>query len=150
KRTRGEKRRSLALRDCLKKVFANEKEPNRRNIEHIADIRDECVHLVITQVPRDVIALFQASVLAYHNRLQIWFNTSISDRVTVGMMTLAYDLSPDNFDLNSSAIRRQIGRESANYLMQLQAELHKEYLDLGKTAEFSIDFSYKLTLTKKP
>lgn len=59
-RQRGEKQRTLVLRDCLKKEFTNEHDPIRRNIERIADLRDEAVHLVISDVPKDVLGLFQS------------------------------------------------------------------------------------------
>src|ERR1700694_2681067 len=49
-------RRSLTLRDCLKKIFPNELDPTRRNVELVADLRDEAVHLIISQVPKDILA----------------------------------------------------------------------------------------------
>ncbi len=95
KKKRGEPRRSLALGDCLKRVFQNQNDPTRRNVEFVADLRDEATHLVISQVPKDVLALFQACVLNYHRRLGEWWGISLSNRVPVGMMTIIYDLSPD-------------------------------------------------------
>jgi len=68
----------LALRDCLKKVFRNENDPTRRNLECVAQLRDEAVHLVISQVPKSVLALFQSCVLNYHKRLVDWFGISLS------------------------------------------------------------------------
>lgn len=44
----GKTRRTLSLRDCLKKVMPNEKDPIRRNIDRVAELRDESVHLVIS------------------------------------------------------------------------------------------------------
>src|SRR5690606_18071277 len=46
---RGEKRRSLALRDCLQKVITNDRDALRLNVERIADLRDEACHLIITK-----------------------------------------------------------------------------------------------------
>src|SRR4051812_46000749 len=85
---KGERRRTLSLRDCLVRIFPNEKDPIRRNIERIAELRDECVHLSISAVPKDVMSLFQASVVSYHRKLVDWFDMSIYDRVPLGMMTL--------------------------------------------------------------
>ncbi len=149
-RENGKRPRTLALRDCLKKLFLNEKEPMRRNIERVAELRDEATHLVLGQVPKDVLALFQASVLNYHNRLVEWFGVSLSDRVSVGMMTIVYDFSPEEFDLKNPILRRRIGREAAQYLTEFQAEIRQEFEDLSKPAEFSIDIGYRLALVKKP
>lgn len=148
KTKRGEQKRTLSLRDCLGKIFLNEKEPIRRNIELIADLRDECVHLVICEVPKEILALFQSSVLEYHKYLVKWFDISLSNRVSAGMMTVVYDFNPAEFDLANPILRRNLGIETANYLIKYQAELKKEYDQLGKAAEFSISIDYKLRLTK--
>lgn len=141
--------RSLALRDCLKQIFPNENDPTRRNVECVAELRDEVVHLVISQIPKDILALFQASVLNYHKRLIEWFGISLSDRVSVGMMTIVYDFSPDQIDLKSATLRRQLGNEAVEYLTTFQANIKKELGNLGGAAEFSIDIGYKLALVKK-
>ncbi len=150
KKKRGEPRRSLALRDCLKGAFPNESDPTRRNIELVADLRDEATHLVISQVPKDVLALFQACVLNYHKRLGDWWSISLSDRVPVGMMTIVYDLSPDQLDPNDAVLRRRWGAETAKYLVRFQEKVRREHESLGRPAEFSIDIDYRLVLTKKP
>lgn len=149
KKKKGEPRRSLSLRDCIKRIFLNEKDPTRRNIEHVADLRDEAVHFVIADVPKDVLALFQSCVLNYHRRLVEWFDVSLKERVSVGMMTIVYDFSPQDFDLNNPLLRRRLGREAADYLTGVQAALRTEFAELGKPAEFSIDIGYKLALVQK-
>jgi hypothetical protein len=142
-------KRSLALGDCLKIVFTNENDPVRRNIERINDLRDASVHLVINQIPKDVLGLFQACVLNYHKHLVSWFDISLSDRVSVGMMTIVYDFKPQDFDLHDSMFRKKLGRDAFKYLSEYQGSVQQEFDDLGKPAEFSIDIGYKLGLVKK-
>ncbi len=149
RKKRGQLRRSLSLADCLKKVFQNEREPTRRNLERIIELRDASVHLVISQVPKDILGLFQASVLNYHKYLTAWFSISISDRVSVGMMTIVYDFSPEQFDLRNALLRKRLSREAFQYLTDFQTQIDQEFSDLGKPAEFSIDINYKLGLVKK-
>lgn len=148
-RKRGEPLRSLALRDCIKKVFLIENDPTRRNLECVVDLRDEAVHLVISQVPKSVLSLFQSCVLNYHKRLVDWFGISLSGRVSVGMMTIVYDFSPEQFDLASPILRRQLGREVIEYLAGFQTGVTQEFERLNKSAEFSIDINYKLALVQK-
>lgn len=144
----GNVKRTLSLEDCVEKVFLNQKDPMRRNVELITELRNQAVHLVISQVPREVLALFQASVLNYHKCLNDWFSISLSDRVSVGMMTIVYDFKPEQFDISNPILRKKMGAETAKYLMQYQAQLKAEFENLGKVAEFSISLDYKLTLTK--
>jgi hypothetical protein len=146
-RKHGDPLRSLSLRDCVKKVFLNEN--TRRNIECVADLRDEAVHLVISQVPRSVLLLFQSCVLNYHKRLVDWFGVSLSERVSVGMMTIVYDFSPEQFDMASPILRRQLGKEVIEYLSGFQTGVQQEFERLNKSSEFSIDINYKLALVQK-
>lgn len=150
KTKRGEPRRTISLRDALEKVIPNEKEPLRRNLEVVADLRDEAMHFVISEVPNDILLLFQACVINYHKKLNEWFDLSLSDRVSVGMMTIVYDLSPGSFDLGSSAVKRRLGKDVAAYLQRVQKQIQSEYGELDSNSEFSIGVEYKLALTKKP
>ena len=86
----------------------------------------------------------------YHKKLVDWFNVSLSDRVSVGMMTIVYDFSPDQFDLNNHVLRRQLGSDALEYLTKFQADVRREFDNLGKSSEFSIDIGYKLALVKQP
>jgi hypothetical protein len=147
KKKRSEAKRTLSLRDCVARVIPNEKDPVRRNLEKVAELRDDAMHFVISEVPRDVLLLFQASVINYHKRLSEWFGISLADRVSVGMMTIVYDLSPGNFDLTGATLQRRIGKDVARYLQSFQASVQKEFEELGKAPEYSIDVEYKLVLT---
>lgn len=147
---RGDPKRTISLRDALIKVVPNEKEALRRNLEVVADLRDEAMHFVISEVPNDVLLLFQACVINYHKKLNEWFGISLSDRVTVGMMTIVYDLSPGSFDLGSPAVKRRLGKDVAAYLAQMQKKIQAEFTTLQRSPEFSIGVDYKLVLTKKP
>ncbi len=116
KKKRGQRKRSLSLRDCLNRSIPNPKDPIRRNIERIEDLRDEATHLVLGQVPREVLGLFQACVINYHRRLGEWFDVSLSDRVPVGMMAIVYDVGPEGFDLNDKRLRRNLDVRLLSFL----------------------------------
>ena len=146
----GELRRTISLREALSKAIPNDKDPLRRNLEVVADLRDEAMHLVISEVPNEVLLLFQACVINYHKKLNEWFDLSLAERVTVGMMTIVYDLSPGSFDLGSALVKRRLGKDAAEYLLQVQKNIQSEYDQLGKVPEFSIGVEYKLALVKKP
>lgn len=142
-------KRSLSLHDCLKKVKPNEKDKVRRNIERIVELRDESTHLVISRIPRELIMLSQACVVNYHKHLNEWFNKSLSDRFPVGMMSLVYDLGPEQSDLTDARLRRRLGKDAAEFLTRYCAELRDEFESHQGHPEFSIGVDYRLVLTKK-
>ena len=149
KKQKVSRKRSLSLRDCLKRIFPNQENPNRRNIECIEELRDESVHLVIGHIPRELIGLFQASVISYHKRLNEWFAESLSDRIPVGMMSIVYDMSPDQSDIASQRLRRKLGPDAADFLAHYCAKIKQEFDQLQGSPEFSIGIEYKLVLTKR-
>lgn len=149
KKKRGERRESISLRECLERVIPNQTDPERRNIECIADLRDEAVHLVLSEVPTDVLGLFQACVINYHRRLTNWFAVSLSDRVHVGMMSIVYDLDPHRGDVTDKRLRRALGRDAADYLTRYCAQIKKEFDQLQRPVQFSVGIEYHLALTKK-
>lgn len=142
--------RSHSLRVCIRTCWPDETDPTRRNLEFIEALRDEATHLVIARVPPSVMGLFQAGVLNYHHALGEWFGVSLSDRVPLGLMSLVYDLSPTAFDFKDQSLRRQMGRETFDYLAELQGQIMQEWERGGKAAQFSLGLDYSLALVKKP
>ena len=149
KTQKGKNKRTLTLRECLNLVFPSDLDPERRNVERMADLRDEAVHLVFSEVPRDVLCLFQAGVINYHKRLGEWFNVSLADRVHVGMMTIVYDMQPGYSDMSNSRLRKDLGKDAADFLARYCAEVREEFDRLQRPARFSIGVEYRLVLTDK-
>ena len=142
-------RRSLSLRSCLNQVMPIHKDPVRRNIELIEELRDESVHLVVSQIPRDIMGLFQAGVINYHNSLNRWFEVSLTDRVPAGMMSIVYDMRPEQSDLSDARLRREMSRESAEFLSRYCSKIRQEFDQLQRPAEFSIGIDYHLARYEK-
>ena len=142
-------KRTLSLRDCLKHTIPNQKDPTRRNIERIEELRDESVHLVIGHIPRDVMGLFQAGVINYHRHLNKWFGRSLSDQYPVGMLSIMYDRGPEQWDMTNQRLQRQLGPAAAEFLSKYCADLRQEFDDLQQPTEFSIGVDYHLALTKR-
>ncbi len=98
----------------------------RRNIERVAELRDQTVHFVIDELPKSVLSLLQASILNYHQELQTSFGISLEERVPLGMMTIVYDISPDRFNLETMALRRGLDDGAIDYLSEFQTALYKD------------------------
>ena len=145
----GDKRRSLSLRDCLKRTLPKSKDPLRRNIERIEELRNESVHLVISRIPVDVARLFQAGVINYHEKLRNWFGESLADRYPVGMMTIEYDRAPWQSDFGKSGLQEELGPDAASFLLAFCLELQQESEQLGRTPQFTIPLDYRLAFTKR-
>ncbi len=146
----GKPKRTLSLRDCLKHTLPNQKDPTRRNIERIEELRDESVHLVIDHIPSDVMSLFQAGVINYHRHLNGWFGRSLAARYPLGMLSIMYDRGPEQWDMTDQRLRRHLGPAAVEFLSKYCADLKQEFDDLQHPTEFSIRVDYHLVLTKGP
>lgn len=149
-KAKGQPRRSLTLRDCLRRVFSNDKDPVRRNVERIEELRDKAVHLVIGQMPLDLMGLFQASVVNYHKHSHDWFGMSLAEREPVGMMSIVYDISPEATSLSDNRLRSELGPEAFEFITQYCASLRKEFDELQRPSAFSITIDYSAYIEKRP
>lgn len=144
----GEKR-SFSLVDCLNRLLPNQNDPVRRNIDRIRELRDESVHLVIAEIPSDVIALLQAGVTNYYGLLNEWFEESLANRYPVPMMSIVFDLEPDRHDLSNARLRSRLGQDAFGYLSRFSAELASDHEALGYSEEFLVTIRYGVYLTRR-
>lgn len=143
------RKRSISLKDCLNKTMNNKNDPVRRNLERIIELRDESIHLMIKQIPADLISLFQANVINYHEYLNNWFQRSLSDLFPIPMMSIVYDINPEQFDLSDSRLRRQLGTDAFDFLSSFSAKLRDEHNQLNNSKQFSININYRVSIEKK-
>lgn len=54
--------RTLSLENCIKKVFTNEKDPLRINLERIIELRNTSTHFITPEYESLYLPLFQANV----------------------------------------------------------------------------------------
>jgi len=142
---KGQIRKSISLRDALKRVFVNEEDPVRRNIEDIADLRDEATHLIIKELESIYIGLFQAGVLNYTEKIKEWFGINISDRVSPAMLSLIFDIEK----ADPVVIRKKHGKKVEDFFLTKLANIENNVLSLNNK-KYSISIEYKLALVKKP
>lgn len=73
--------RTITLELCIKKVFTNEKAPNRLNLEELVSLRNTSTHFIIEEYEEIYIGVFQACVTNYCESLAKFFNINIEDHI---------------------------------------------------------------------
>ncbi len=104
------------------------------NLSLTEELRHEATHLVIDQLPSDVMELLQSNVLNYHDKLKEWFGRSLHDQVSVGMMWLVFDISSGRKD--PGVLTPDLGVNEVLYLTELQAQIGKQAEILGYSQKF--------------
>jgi hypothetical protein len=142
-KSKAERRRTLSIKDCLKRAFHDENDPIRLNVEEIASIRDDAMHFVIEEFESIYSGVFQAGVLNYMATLHEWFDLSIADKCSPSMLTLVFDVKA----ADPIKIRRKYGSETLNYV-QSQAERLRQAVEAIDDDRYSIRVQYQLVLRK--
>lgn len=138
-------RKSISLRDALKRIFANEKDPIRNNVEDIADLRDSATHLVVRELESIYVGLFQAGVLNYLDKLKEWFGINFADRTSPAMLSLIFDIDK----VSPVILKKKHGKEIADFFAN-KANRIEDNISSIHDKKYCISVEYKLALVKNP
>jgi len=144
RKKRNQKRESLAIDECIRKVFTNELDPVRKNIEYISDIRNESVHLIVEDLDPYFSRVFQRGVLNYLEYIENWFNTDLIAKFKPGLISLISDKGALK---DISILKKRVNKEDSQSI-NLWIERFKELEKLGDKA--TIPITYSIAITRNP
>lgn len=140
----GKENRTLALEDCLKKVMTNDKDPVRRNIETVNELRNTGTHFVVEEYEITYGPIFQANIRNYDDSLRAYHGIEICDRIPDNYLVL----SVNRTGLDGQTIRAKYTPEVAERLLSTQ-----ENIDARSEAEanpkYAAYFRTEFMLSKK-
>lgn len=143
KKQRHQKRETITLDECINKLFPNEHELIRRNIEYIAELRNSASHLYIGELDPYLTRVYQSGIFNYLNQINAWFGKNLESKLKPGLLAIiSADDVPKIATLKSRFNREDF--ESINDFINKYKELEKNGV-LG-----AISLNYRLALTKTP
>lgn len=137
--------RTISLENCVEKIFTNNKDPLRINLEKIIDLRNTSTHFVTTDYEMIYAPLFQSCILNYSNILLDFFNIDITDIIPDNFLTLSINLRP--FDRNVVQSKYS-SREIVSKLLKLDDEI-SELKRISSNSKFAITIIHEHYITKK-
>lgn len=111
--------RTISLELCIKKAFTNDKDPLRRNLEKIIELRNTSTHFITEEYEMVYIPLFQACVFNFTEKMQEFHDVDMSEVIPQNFLTLAVSINT----LDVSAIRAKYPPEIAERLISASAAL---------------------------
>lgn len=135
--------KSIAIRDAIKSVLPNDRDPVRRNIEYLTNLRDKAIHLLIPELQGEVSRLFQASVFNYLYRYNKVTDSNLSSQLGTGLISLVID--PGQF--SPDILKETYDTKTAAEISVFMEQFHQEESELS-SSDFVIPIEYKLTLSK--
>lgn len=91
--------RSLSLKDTIKKVITNEKDPIRINMDQIIFLRNSSTHFIIPEFEIEYLPLITFSVKKYCKLLKDFFDESIDDYIKTDFLALFTNRSNTSVDI---------------------------------------------------
>lgn len=105
--------RTLSLENCIQKVFTNNKDPLRINLEKIVELRNTSTHFVTEEYEMVYVPLFQSCVLNYNEKMMAFHNIDMTTIIPQNFLTLSVSMKA----LNESEIIAKYPEEISTKLL---------------------------------
>ena len=135
--------RTISLGDAIKKIFTNDKDPLRKNLEIVLGIRHMATHLIIPDYAAMLNDIFTACVKNYSVKLKAFFNISIDEKIQSDFITMFIPRETNTIDIEG-----QYGKEIFKKYIDTKTFLSHSYaenINDNKMVNESFALSYQLT-----
>ncbi|MCL1128444.1 DUF3644 domain-containing protein [Shewanella sairae] len=128
---------TISLRDCLEKSFPVNSNI-RKNIEQIAYLRDQAVHLLMPEIQGIMSRVFQSGVLNYTSKFEEFTEISFLNSSHAGMISLVGE-----FKSPPAAIMKSTYGDIAKEIIELASSVQND-VESSDDIEFAIPLNVKL------
>ena len=111
--------RTLSLSDCLKKVFTNENDPLRLNMEVVGEFRNTSTHFVTDEYELFYGPILQECVKFYEEKLRELHGSEISDCIPENYLALSVRRGEVDYDV----IKARYPREVVEKMLELGSSI---------------------------
>lgn len=137
--------RTIALSECVKTIFTNDKDPIRKNLEIIIELRNTSTHFVIQEMENVYIHFLQANILNYSQKMYDFFEIDITKNISSSFMTLVTNSS----DINGEEILSRYGDSIYTKYLKLKQE-SDEILSNNSNDKLAININLNVRIVKDP
>ena len=113
------KERTISLSDAIKKIFTNEKDPLRKNLAKIIELRNTSTHFITEEYSVIYAPLFQACVLNFRNKMNELHKVDVAEDIPDNFLTLSINVG----DFSDDSIKVKYAPELAMKLIERRNDL---------------------------
>lgn len=135
--------RTIDLSKAIRKVFTNNKDPLRKNLEKIIELRNISTHFITEDYEIIYVPLFQANVINFSKMLYKFHHVDITDHIAQNFLTLSVGLD----SLSEEQIKTKYSAHMAEQLIKSRNDL--AVLQSNHSPRLSIPMIQQLRITKK-
>lgn len=111
--------RTLSLENCVQKIFTNNKDPLRINLEKIIELRNTSTHFITEEYEMVYIPLFQACVFNFNEKMMAFHDVDMTTIIPQNFLTLSVSMKA----LDESEIIAKYPEEIATKLLTVNANI---------------------------
>lgn len=111
--------RTLSLENCVQKIFTNNKDPLRINLEKIIELRNTSTHFITEEYEMVYIPLFQACVFNFNEKMMAFHEVDMTSIIPQNFLTLSVSMKA----LDESEIIAKYPEEIATKLLDTNANI---------------------------
>lgn len=134
--------RTISLEKCIQKIFTNDKDPLRKNLEKIVELRNTSTHFITEEYEMVYIPLFQACVFNFIEKISNFHGVDMTEVVPQNFLTLTVSYKAIDYD----EIRAKYPKEVADKLIGIDENLQPEIA--GNNNRFAIMVRHDYFFTK--
>lgn len=137
------KNRTLTLENCIKKVFTNDKDPLRQNLEKIIELRNTSTHFITQEYEMVYVPLFQSCVLNFNEKMYTFHEMDMSEIIPQNFLTLVVSMTA----LNEEEIIAKYPEEISHRLLSTSSTINDLIVNSNNSA-FAIKIEHHHYITK--
>ena len=134
--------RTITLENCIQKIFTNEKDPLRLNLEKIVELRNTSTHFITEEYEMIYVPLFQACILNFNDKIFEFFDIDMTQIIPQNFLTLSVSLK----SLNESEIYAKYPEIVSKKFLNLKNSVDE--LTNSENSKFAININVNHFLTK--
>ena len=134
--------RTLTLENCIQKVFTNNKDPLRINIEKIIELRNTSTHFITEEYEMVYVPLFQSCVLNFNEKMMAFHNVDMTTIIPQNFLTLSVSMKA----MDESEIIAKYPEEIAQKLITTSENIAESIQ--SNNAKFAIKIEHYHYITK--
>ena len=135
--------RTLTLENCIQKIFTNNKDPLRINLEKIIELRNTSTHFITEDYEMVYVPLFQACILNFNEKMMAFHDVDMTTIIPQNFLSLSVSMKA----LNETDIIAKYPEEIANKMLEMKNKIDELSMSTSN-AKFAIHIEHYHFITK--
>lgn len=133
--------RTLSLENCIQKVFTNNKDPLRLNLEKIIELRNTSTHFITEEYEMVYVPLFQSCIINFNEKMKAFHDIDMTSIIPQNFLTLSVSMKT----LQETEIIAKYPEKIAQKLLETKTNIDDISVKTNEKFAIRIDHYHYLT-----